>query len=102
MRTTDDIPERQLACYEWQPVAQAAKRLNDGDVCCVSVPAASYRRAIAEWRNGRFNDVGTERVISGVTYFAYCPVTPEDFDEEQAAKKKDESSTPELFSTEKK
>jgi len=96
-RTIEDIPERQLACYEWQPVEAAPTKLKDGDVCCVSVPFTNPPRAIAEWRKGRFLEAGMGTILKGVTYFAYCPSTPEDFDQDQAAQKKTAANEPDLF-----
>lgn len=83
-RTINDIPARQVAYYEWQSVLAAPTKLKDGDVCCVSVLSATTPRQIAEWRRGFFRELNGVAVIQGVTYFAYCPTTPEDFDKEQA------------------
>ena len=94
-RTIADIPERQLACYEWKDVSLAARRLKSGDVVCVSLPFDEGLRAIAKWEDGKFFLAETNHILKGVTYFAHCPMTPEDCDAEQAALKKSPSPSTE-------
>lgn len=89
MRTTDDIPEELVACYEWHPASEPPPRIGPNWCLAVSVPGQKDNpRMVAYWDGRQFLNVSGSP-LNGVTYWAYLPQTPEDFRAEQSAAKVD-------------
>lgn len=98
-RTTDDIEQRLVACYEWKPVSQLPPVAED-NLLCVSLPTAGVKRTFAIWDGTHFKDwIG--RVLVGVTYWCFLPSTPEDLLAEaaEAAAPPEPASDPQMTQT---